>query len=51
MQQAKVADDKKEEAAVEVRFTDLPDALIACKVPPDLFAYGGVKVSAARRGF
>uniref|UniRef100_A0A3P9KX46 Regulator of calcineurin 1 n=1 Tax=Oryzias latipes TaxID=8090 RepID=A0A3P9KX46_ORYLA len=45
MQQAKAADDKKEEAAVEVRFTDLPDALIACKVPPDLFAYGGVKAS------
>ncbi|KAF0045702.1 hypothetical protein F2P81_002231 [Scophthalmus maximus] len=35
-----------EEATVDVKFTDLPNALIACKVPEDLFGEGSVKVSA-----
>lgn len=29
-----------EEATVDVQFTDLPNALIACKVPEDLFNEG-----------
>lgn len=29
-----------EEATVDVKFTDLPNALIACKVPEDLFSEG-----------
>ncbi|CAL8348804.1 unnamed protein product [Boreogadus saida] len=32
-----------EEATVAVQFTDLPNALIACKVAVDLFDDGGVK--------
>lgn len=34
-----------EEATVEVKFTDLPNALIACKVPEDLFKEDTLKVS------
>lgn len=34
----------EEDAAVDVQFTDLPNALIACKVPEDLFSGGGLKV-------
>lgn len=33
-----------EEATVDVQFTDLPNALIACKVPEDLFSEGSLKV-------
>lgn len=33
-----------EEATVDVKFTDLPNALIACKVPEGLFGEGGLKV-------
>lgn len=36
----------EEEATVDVRFTDLPNALIACKVPEDLFQEGDLKVRA-----
>lgn len=32
------------EQTVDVHFTDLPDALIACKVPEDLFSGGNLKV-------
>lgn len=35
----------EEEATVDVQFTDLPNALIACKVPEDLFDEDGLKVS------
>ncbi|KAJ4924061.1 hypothetical protein JOQ06_000303 [Pogonophryne albipinna] len=34
-----------EEATVDVKFTDLPNALIACKVPEDLFKEDTLKVS------
>lgn len=33
-----------EEATVDVQFTDLPNALIAYKVPEDLFNEGSIKV-------
>ena len=36
-----------EEATVAVQFTDLPNALIACKVAVDLFDDSGVKVRGA----
>lgn len=39
----------EEEATVDVQFTDLPNALIACKVPEDLFDEDGLKVSRKRR--
>lgn len=32
------------EATVDVQFTDLPNALIACRVPQDLFNEGQLKV-------
>lgn len=32
------------EATVDVQFTDLPNALIAYKVPEDLFSEGSMKV-------
>lgn len=32
------------EATVDVQFTDLPNALIAYKVPEDLFNEGSIKV-------
>lgn len=35
----------EEEATVDVQFTDLPNALIACKVPEDLFNEGNLRVS------
>ncbi|XP_010752427.1 calcipressin-1 isoform X2 [Larimichthys crocea] len=35
----------EEEATVDVQFTDLPNALIACKVPEDLFNEGSLKAS------
>lgn len=35
----------EEEATVDVQFTDLPNALIACKVPEDLFDEDDLKVS------
>ncbi|XP_041834810.1 calcipressin-1-like isoform X1 [Melanotaenia boesemani] len=35
----------EEAATVDVQFTDLPNALIACKVPEDLFDDGGLKAS------
>ncbi|KAM9327403.1 calcipressin-1 isoform 1-T1 [Pholidichthys leucotaenia] len=44
MQQAE-AGDTEEETTVDVQFTDLPNALIACKVPEDLFNEGSLKVS------
>lgn len=34
----------EEEATVDVQFTDLPNALIACKVPEGLFNEGSLKV-------
>ncbi|XP_053273408.1 calcipressin-1 isoform X1 [Pleuronectes platessa] len=34
-----------EEATVDVKFTDLPNALIACRVPEDLFGEGILKAS------
>ncbi|XP_068612618.1 calcipressin-1-like isoform X1 [Brachionichthys hirsutus] len=34
---------REEEATVDVQFTDLPNALIACKVPQDLFIDGSLK--------
>ncbi|KAG7503445.1 hypothetical protein JOB18_038489 [Solea senegalensis] len=34
-----------DEATVDVKFTDLPNALIACKVPEDLFTEDGLKAS------
>uniref|UniRef100_A0A673BES4 Uncharacterized protein n=1 Tax=Sphaeramia orbicularis TaxID=375764 RepID=A0A673BES4_9TELE len=34
-----------EEATVDVQFTDLPNALIACKVPEELFNEGSLKTS------
>ncbi|XP_034403696.1 calcipressin-1-like isoform X1 [Cyclopterus lumpus] len=34
-----------EEATVDVKFTDLTNALIACKVPEDLFTEGRLKAS------
>ncbi|XP_075996618.1 calcipressin-1-like isoform X1 [Genypterus blacodes] len=37
MQQAEDGGGGEEEPTVDVRFTDLPDALIACKVSEDLF--------------
>ncbi|XP_026157405.1 calcipressin-1 isoform X1 [Mastacembelus armatus] len=36
---------EEEEATVDVQFTDLPNALIACKVPEDLFSGGSLKAS------
>lgn len=42
MQQAESGGE--EEATVDVQFTDLPNALIACKVPEDLFNEGSQKV-------
>ena len=39
----------EEEATVDVQFTDLPNALIACKVPEDLFE-GILKVCYHGRG-
>ena len=45
MQQAEGGGDQ--EATVDVQFTDLPNALIACKVPEDLFNEGGQKVRTA----
>lgn len=42
MQQVEKCGD--EDATVDVQFTDLPNALIACKVPEDLFNEGGLKV-------
>lgn len=36
---------EEEEATVDVQFTDLPNALIACKVPEDLFDEGSLKVN------
>ncbi|KAM3585693.1 uncharacterized protein V6R79_024646 [Siganus canaliculatus] len=41
MQQAE--NGREEEATVDVQFTDLPNALIACKVPEDLFNEGSQK--------
>lgn len=38
----------EEEATVDVQFTDLPNALIACKVPEDLFNEGSLKVRTER---
>lgn len=38
----------EEEATVDVQFTDLPNALIACKVPEELFDEGTLKVSQKR---
>ncbi|XP_042368874.1 calcipressin-1-like isoform X1 [Plectropomus leopardus] len=35
----------EEEATVDVQFTDLPNALIACKVPEDLFNEGSLRAS------
>lgn len=35
---------REEEATVDVQFTDLPNALIAYKVPEDLFNEGSLKV-------
>ncbi|XP_019959414.2 calcipressin-1 isoform X1 [Paralichthys olivaceus] len=35
----------EEEATVDVQFRDLPNALIACKVPEDLFGEGNLKAS------
>ncbi|XP_037829832.1 calcipressin-1 isoform X2 [Kryptolebias marmoratus] len=43
MQQA-VNGAEEEEATVDVHFTDLPNALIACRVPEDLFNEGSLKV-------
>ncbi|KAL6115564.1 rcan1 [Pungitius sinensis] len=43
MQQAE--NGSAEEATVDVKFTDLPNALIACKVPEGLFGEGGLKVT------
>lgn len=40
----------EEEATVDVQFTDLPNALIAYKVPEDLFSDGGLKVRAPLHG-
>ncbi|KAK7877375.1 hypothetical protein WMY93_031912 [Mugilogobius chulae] len=42
MQQENGAD---EEATVDVQFTELPNALIACKVPEDLYEEGALRVS------
>lgn len=38
----------EEEATVDVQFTDLPNALIACKVPEDLFNEGSLRVGAPK---
>lgn len=35
---------------MDVQFTDLPNALIACKVPEDLFNEGSLKVRRICRG-
>lgn len=35
---------EEEEATVDVQFTDLPNALIACRIPEDLFNVGSLKV-------
>lgn len=40
----KAENGREEEATVDVQFTDLPNALIACKVPEDLFDEGSLKV-------
>lgn len=42
MQQAENGGEEK--ATVDVQFTDLPNALIACKVPEDLFHEGSLRV-------
>ncbi|CAL1598263.1 unnamed protein product [Knipowitschia caucasica] len=34
-----------EEATVDVKFTELPNALIACKVPEDLYEEGALRVN------
>lgn len=39
-----VENSAEEEATVDVQFTDLPNALIAYKVPEDLFNEGSLKV-------
>uniref|UniRef100_A0A1A8F786 Regulator of calcineurin 1b n=1 Tax=Nothobranchius korthausae TaxID=1143690 RepID=A0A1A8F786_9TELE len=36
---------QREEATVDVQFTDLPNALIACRAPEELFTESGLKVS------
>lgn len=38
---------EEEEATVDVQFTDLPNALIACKVAEDLFNEDRFKVSSS----
>lgn len=38
------AENGGEEAMVDVQFTDLPNALIACKIPEDLFSKGSLQV-------
>lgn len=46
MQQADNGGEEEAEAApVDVQFTDLPDALVACKVAEDLFNEERLKVS------
>lgn len=35
---------QSEKATVDVQFTDLPNALIACRVPEDLFNEGSKQV-------
>lgn len=42
--QQQVENSGEEEATVDVQFTDLPNALIAYKVPEDLFNEGSLKV-------
>ncbi|XP_013887162.1 calcipressin-1 [Austrofundulus limnaeus] len=36
---------EEEEATVDVQFTDLPNALIACRIPEDLFNVGSLKTN------
>lgn len=40
-----VENGREEEATVDVQFTELPNALIACKVQEDLFNEGSLRVS------
>lgn len=49
MQQQQVENCGEEEATVDVQFTDLPNALIACKVPEELFDEGSLKVSPKKK--
>lgn len=42
MQQAENGGEEK--ATVDVQFTDLPNALIACKIPEELFSEGSLQV-------